>query len=86
MGSSQGPLYADTPLALLTTPAFETGKLSRNPEPTFGNKPLNSGQKDPLALEASHMTLSHNSFTRGYNDIYQQDMHLTRISYLPHRS
>lgn len=29
-------------------------------------------QDDPFTIEASHMALSHNSFIRGFNSIYQQ--------------
>jgi len=29
-------------------------------------------QMDPFTKEASHMALSHNSFIRGFNSIYQQ--------------
>ncbi|OTA57987.1 hypothetical protein K449DRAFT_407662 [Hypoxylon sp. EC38] len=48
------PIYTDTPLAVMHTPRFETGKM------------------DPFTLEASKMALSHNSFIRGFNSIYQQ--------------
>ncbi|KAF3760426.1 hypothetical protein M406DRAFT_269067 [Cryphonectria parasitica EP155] len=54
MSSNVPPLYTDTPLALIHTPKFETGK------------------DDPFTMEASHMALSHNSFIRGFNTIYQQ--------------
>ncbi|KAI0012187.1 hypothetical protein F4779DRAFT_626110 [Xylariaceae sp. FL0662B] len=54
MAGSMPPMYADTPLALIHTPKFETG------------------QDDPFTIEASHMALSHNSFIRGFNSIYQQ--------------
>ncbi|KAI0509176.1 hypothetical protein F5B22DRAFT_617962 [Xylaria bambusicola] len=31
-----------------------------------------TGETDPFTVEASHMVLSHNSFIRGFNSIYQQ--------------
>ncbi|OKL58850.1 hypothetical protein UA08_05841 [Talaromyces atroroseus] len=31
-----------------------------------------TGKTDPFTIEASHMALSHNSFIRGFNSIYQQ--------------
>ncbi|KAK4148998.1 iron-sulfur cluster repair protein DnrN [Chaetomidium leptoderma] len=54
MSGSMPPMYRDTPLTLVPTPKFETGK------------------DDPFTTEASHMALSHNSFIRGFNSIYQQ--------------
>ncbi|KAI1778550.1 hypothetical protein F4818DRAFT_406431 [Hypoxylon cercidicola] len=54
MASSKLPIYTDTPLALIHTPKFNTGR------------------DDAFTIEASHMALSHNSFIRGFNTIYQQ--------------
>ncbi|KAI1085351.1 hypothetical protein F5B20DRAFT_590097 [Whalleya microplaca] len=54
MAGNTPPIYIDTPLALIHTPKFKTGK------------------DDPFTIEASHMALSHNSFIRGLNSIYQQ--------------
>ncbi|KAI9783036.1 MAG: hypothetical protein M1816_001613 [Peltula sp. TS41687] len=53
------PMYINTPLALLHTPAYMTGN------------------HDSFTLEASHMALSHNSFIRGFNSIYQQAPRIT---------
>ncbi|MCJ1313260.1 hypothetical protein MMC25_006937 [Agyrium rufum] len=47
-------MYSDTPLSVIHTPKFETGRT------------------DSFTIEASHMALSHNSFIRGFNSIYQQ--------------
>jgi hypothetical protein len=56
---NQPPLYADTPLALLATPAFLTGKVgisvTRNDITAAKLQ-----QKDHFTLGASYMTLSHN--------------------------
>ncbi|OTA85289.1 hypothetical protein M434DRAFT_377155 [Hypoxylon sp. CO27-5] len=54
MATNSRPMYSDTPLAVMHTPKFETGKT------------------DAFTLEASKMALSHNSFIRGFNSIYQQ--------------
>ncbi|PQE05097.1 hemerythrin HHE cation binding domain-containing protein [Rutstroemia sp. NJR-2017a BVV2] len=48
--------------------------------PMYKDYPLNvintpkftTGKTDPFTMEASHMALSHNSFIRGFNSIYQQ--------------
>lgn len=70
-------MYTNTPLALLSTPKFETGKVSANNvclNPLRACNPLTerSIQDEPFTIEASHMALSHNAFIRGYNSIYQQ--------------
>ncbi|KAI0899117.1 hypothetical protein F4806DRAFT_493617 [Annulohypoxylon nitens] len=54
MSTNSLPMYADTPLSLIHTPKYETGKT------------------DSFTIEASKMALSHNSFIRGFNSIYQQ--------------
>jgi len=65
------PLYSDTPLAVMHTPKFETGNVSLL-ELTRSATPNELDQSDPFTIEASHMALSHNSFIRGFNSIYQQ--------------
>ncbi|KAI0383473.1 hypothetical protein F5Y04DRAFT_278650 [Hypomontagnella monticulosa] len=60
MAGTAPPTYMDTPLSLIHTPKFETGKA------------CNNLTDDPFTIEASHMALSHNSFIRGFNSIYQQ--------------
>ena len=65
------PTYSNFPLALLPTPKFETGKVSLLNLTSFP-PPHKPNQSDPFTIEASHMALSHNSFIRGFNTIYQQ--------------
>lgn len=75
--SSDTPMYVDTPLSLIPTPKFETGKVSKF---QVGDalfwlivaKRKSIPKDDPFTIEASHMALSHNSFIRGFNSIYQQ--------------
>ncbi|KAI8955333.1 hypothetical protein F4801DRAFT_574510 [Xylaria longipes] len=50
------------------------------PSPMYMNMPLTilpipqfeTGETDPFTVEASHTTLSHNSFIHGFNSIYQK--------------
>lgn len=51
-----------------TPPIYIDTPLALIPTPKF-----ETGQDDPFTIEASHMALSHNSFIRGFNSIYQQD-------------
>lgn len=74
-------MYIDAPLALLTTPASVTGNVSVylfifNRGLTCDHV-LTKLQHDSFTQEASHMTLSHNSFIRGFNSIYQQAPRIT---------
>ncbi|CAJ2506592.1 Uu.00g077780.m01.CDS01 [Anthostomella pinea] len=66
MANRTPPMYTDAPLALIHTPKFETGKW---PDHSLMDLLL---KDDPFTIEASHMALSHNSFIRGFNSIYQQ--------------
>ncbi|KAI1752755.1 hypothetical protein F4782DRAFT_114157 [Xylaria castorea] len=50
-----------------TPPMYTDMPLAVLPTPQF-----ETGETDPFTIEASHMTLSHNSFIRGFNSIYQQ--------------
>ncbi|KAI1846189.1 hypothetical protein JX265_010566 [Neoarthrinium moseri] len=76
MAVNTPPMYTDTPLSLIPTPKFQTGKVR-----TYGSGASTwaslltivvSNQDDPFTIEASHMALSHNAFIRGFNSIYQQ--------------
>ncbi|KAK8043493.1 hemerythrin HHE cation binding domain-containing protein [Apiospora rasikravindrae] len=76
MPLDQGPMYTDTPLAVIPTPMYETGEVSKILAAhvkidlmTRTDIPI---QKDAFTLEASKMALSHNAFIRGFNSIYQQ--------------
>ncbi|KAI4144488.1 MAG: hypothetical protein LQ340_006629 [Diploschistes diacapsis] len=42
------------------------------PLPVIHTPKFETGKTDPFTIEASHMALSHNSFIRGFNSIYQQ--------------
>ena len=69
------PIYTDTPLSLIPTPKFLTGKVIIKTLPLIFIFRLLTKyilQTDPFTLEASHMALSHNAFIRGFNSIYQQ--------------
>ncbi|KAI1180187.1 hypothetical protein F4777DRAFT_364419 [Nemania sp. FL0916] len=50
-----------------TPPMYTDTPLAILPTPQF-----ETGETDPFTIEASHMTLSHNAFIRGFNSIYQQ--------------
>ncbi|KAJ8114178.1 hypothetical protein ONZ43_g4965 [Nemania bipapillata] len=50
-----------------TPPMYADMPLATLPTPQF-----ETGETDPFTIEASHMALSHNSFIRGFNSIYQQ--------------
>ncbi|MCJ1379737.1 hypothetical protein MMC17_002840 [Xylographa soralifera] len=45
---------------------------SDNPLEVIHTPKFDTGNSDPFTFEASHMALSHNSFIRGFNSIYQQ--------------
>lgn len=45
---------------------------SDSPLPVLHTPKFETGETDPFTIEASHMALSHNSFIRGFNSIYQQ--------------
>jgi hypothetical protein len=79
-------MYTNTPLALIPTPKFQTGRVRNVADRYRPNRfschqllamlccshgPLGL-QDDPFTIEASHMALSHNAFIRGFNTIYQQ--------------
>ncbi|KAI0101855.1 hypothetical protein GGR51DRAFT_574469 [Nemania sp. FL0031] len=51
----------------MTPPMYTDTPLALLPTPQF-----ETGETDPFTIEASHMALSHNSFIRGFNSIYQQ--------------
>ncbi|MCJ1295865.1 hypothetical protein MMC34_007429 [Xylographa carneopallida] len=64
--------------------AVQAGQQAQVPmtgvPPLYSDTPLamihtpkyETGNADPFTIEASHMALSHNSFIRGFNSIYQQ--------------
>lgn len=74
MAKPSPPVYTNSPLAVIPTPQFQTGKVgyfqrAREIVKYCSDKVL---QTDPFTVEASHMALSHNAFIRGFNSIYQQ--------------
>ncbi len=79
--ANKPPFYADTPLALLSTPAFLTGNVSIPVTPLDTELLLNLKKKDPFTMGASHMAISHNSLIRGFNSIYQQAPRLSESDY-----
>ncbi|OTB17082.1 hypothetical protein K445DRAFT_383028 [Daldinia sp. EC12] len=54
-------------MAKSTPPLYTDAPLTLIHTPKF-----ETGQDDPFTIEASHMAISHNSFIRGFNSIYQQ--------------
>ncbi|CAD6583652.1 MAG: hypothetical protein ASARMPRED_001462 [Alectoria sarmentosa] len=86
--ASKKSLSRDKLLPLIITPAYATGKVNYPtpalnlpillPEDTMCLRPF---QDDPFTIYASHITLSHNAFIRGFNSIYQQAPYITRADH-----
>ena len=76
-----GKPWADAPIPLITTPQYETKKVSLHTTSSAPGHPalymmLTRTQTDIFTTGATHMALLHNAILRGYNSIYQQAPHV----------
>lgn len=62
---------ADGPLALLTTPSKDTGKV-KNRHHRHVCASTKYEQDDAFSMDASHMAVVHNVILRGYNSIHKR--------------